>query len=65
MRKTKVRLTAFNNKTNEPREWYFGTRLLLRKIRNVGDEEVVNNYQLGRLNEAKKSGTIDFEKVVE
>lgn len=63
MRTTKVRLTAINN--NEPKEWYFGTCLLLRKIRNVGDVEVVNNYQLGRMNEAKRYGYIDFEKVVD
>lgn len=61
MRTTKVRLTA--NYSEEPAEWYFGTYLLPRKIRKVGDEEVVNNYQLGRLNEAKRNGQIDFEKV--
>lgn len=61
MRTTKVRLTAINN--NEPKEWYFGTYLLLRKIRNVGDVEVVNNYQLGKMNEAKRNGEIDFEKI--
>lgn len=63
MRTTKVRLTAINN--NEPKEWYFGTCLSLRKIRNIGDVEVVNNYQLGRMNEAKRYGYIDFEKVVD
>ena len=61
MRTTKVRLTAINN--NEPKEWYFGSYLLLRKIRNVGDVEVVNSYQLGRMNVAKRTGEIDFEKV--
>ena len=29
----------------------------------VGDEEVVNNYQLGQLNEARRKGTIDFVKI--
>lgn len=60
MRTTKVRLTAIY--CNEPKEWFFGTILLICKIRNVGDVEVVNNYQLGRMNEAKRFGQIDFEK---
>lgn len=63
MRTTKVRLTAIY--CNEPKEWFFGTILLLRKIRNVGDVEVVNNYQLGRMNEAKRFVQIDFEKITD
>lgn len=61
MRTTKVKLTAIYN--NEPKDWFFGKYLLLRKIRNIGDIEVVNNYQLGKMNEAKRNGEIDFEKV--
>ena len=63
MKTTKVRLTAINN--SNPKEWFFGSYLMLRKIRNVGDVEVVNNYQLGKMNEAKRNGSIDFEKVVD
>lgn len=63
MRTTKVRLTALN--CNEPTEWFFGTILRLRKIRKVGDVEVVNNYQLGRMNESKRFGQIDFEKITD
>lgn len=37
--------------------------LLLRTCEKVGDEEVVNNYQLGQLNQAKRIGSIDFEKL--
>lgn len=34
--------------------------LLLRKIRNVGDEEVINNFVLSKCKSAKEQGTFDF-----
>lgn len=66
MRTTKVRLTKFHfedPRTSIPADIYFNMFLHLRKIRKVGDVEVVNNYQLGKMNEAKKRGTIDFAKI--
>ena len=44
---------------------YFNETLFLRTARNVGDEEVVNNYVLGQLNKCKNFGGIDFIKIKE
>lgn len=63
MKTTTIKLTAIYS--DNPIEWYLGTYLHLRKIRKVGDIETVNNYQLGRLNEAKANKQIDFVKVTE
>lgn len=64
MKKTKVMLTEFNEEhTGVPAQIYFEKFLLLRKIRKVGDTEVVNNYQLGLLNQAKKRNCINFIKL--
>ena len=67
MAKTKIKLT----KVDEIRigwhgamlERYMNETLALRSARKVGDEEVVNNYQLGQLNRAKSYGGIDFVKI--
>lgn len=63
MKTTTIKLTAIYS--DNPIEWHLGTYLHLRKIRKVGDIETVNNYQLGRLNEAKANKQIDFVKVTE
>ena len=63
MKTTTIKSTAIYS--DNPIEWYLGTYLHLRKIRKVGDIETVNNYQLGRLNEAKANKQIDFVKVTE
>lgn len=59
--KTKIQITYIA----EGRESaaYFDKVLLLRSARAVGDTEVVNNTQLGRLNQAKADGSIDFVKI--
>lgn len=44
-------------------ERYMNETLMLRTARKVGDEETVNNYQLGQLNRHKETGEINFEKV--
>ena len=49
--------------TDVPVKMYLQQFLLLRTSEKVGDEEVVNNYQLGQLNEARRKGTIDFVKI--
>lgn len=67
MAKTKIQLT----KVDENRigwhgamlDRYMNETLFLRTARKVGDEEVVNNFQLGQLNRAKAYGGIDFVKV--
>ena len=61
MRTTKIRITEI--KCNMPAKFYLQQMLLLRRCEKVGDEEVVNNYQLGQLNRAKEYGTIDFIKL--
>ena len=44
-------------------EIYCDKILWLRKARNVGDIETVNNTQLGKLNEAVKTGTFEYIKL--
>lgn len=61
MRKTRIRITKI--RTDIPVKMYLQQFLLLRTCEKVGDEEVVNNYQLGQLNQAKRIGSIDFEKL--
>ena len=62
MKKTKVMLTEFNEEhTGVPAQIYFEKFLLLRKIRKVGDTEVVNNTVLGKLKEAQNQGHLSFE----
>ena len=61
MATTRIKITAINCDT--PAKIYLQKFLLLRTCEKVGDEEVVNNYQLGKLNEAKSYGAIDFVKL--
>ena len=61
MRKTRIRITKI--RTDIPVKMYLQQFLLLRTCEKVGDEEVVNNYQLGQLNQANRIGSIDFEKL--
>ena len=61
MRTTRIRIKAIHS--DIPAKMYLQKFLLLRTCEKVGDEEVVNNYQLGQLNEAKRNGQIDFVKV--
>ena len=61
MRKTRIRITKIN--TDIPAKMYLQQFLLLKTCEKVGDEEVVNNYQLGQLNEAKRKGSVDFMKI--
>lgn len=61
MRTTRIKITAIHS--DIPTKMYLQNFLLLRTCENVGDEEVVNNYQLGLLNESKRNGQIDFIKI--
>ena len=61
MRTTRIRITAIES--DIPAKMYLQYFLRLRKCEKVGDEETVNNYQLGLLNESKRNGQIDFIKV--
>lgn len=67
MRTTKIRLTAINEERIGLRGAYldifFKNAVRLRKARNVGDEEVVNNFVLGTLNFCKEMGMLDFERI--
>ena len=63
MRTTRIKITAIHS--NIPAKMYLQKFLLLRTCEKVGDEEVVNNYQLGQLNRAKENGQIDFVKIQE
>lgn len=67
MAKTKIRITQVNaNRIGWHGlllERYMNESLCLRTARKAGDEEVVNNFQLGQLNRAKSSGEIDFIKL--
>lgn len=58
---TKIQITAINS--DIPNEIFMDKFLLLRTARKIGDVEIINNTQLGRLNDAKKQGTIDFIKI--
>lgn len=61
---TRVRITAINvSWQGKMLDRYMDQTLLLRTARRVGDEENVNNCVLGRLNDRKRHGEIDFEKV--
>ena len=61
MKKTTIQITAIYS--DVPQKIYLQYFLRLRKCEKVGDSEVVNNYQLGLLNESKRNGQIDFVKV--
>ena len=61
MATTRIKITAIHS--DIPTKIYLQQFLLLRTCEKVGDEEVVNNYQLGKLNEAKSYGQIDFVKL--
>lgn len=67
MAKTKIKLTEINTQkigwTGSMLERWFNEVLLLRHARNVGDEEVVNNYVLGQLNKYKEYNMINFVKI--
>lgn len=62
--KTKIKLTKINEDRigwhGKMLDRYFNETLFLRKARNIGDEEIVNNYVLGQLNKCKEFGGIDF-----
>ena len=62
--KTRIRLTAIKvDWKGQMLERYLDQTCFLRTARKVGDEEVVNNFVLGRLNDQKSKVCIDFEKV--
>ena len=67
MAKTKIKLTEINIQKigwkGSMLERWFDEVLLLRYARNVGDEEVVNNYVLGQLNKYKEYNMINFVKI--
>jgi hypothetical protein len=54
----KIRITKMEYKRNC--ENFCNTVLMLRKSRNIGDEETVNHYVLSRLN-SQKGDKFDFE----
>jgi len=61
-RTTKIQITRIGN-TGVPVKMYLQQFLYLRTCEKVGDVEVVNNFQLGQLNQAKERGCIDFVKL--
>lgn len=62
--KRRIRLTGiFTDWQDGNRESWFKECLFLRHARNVGDEEVVNNFVLGRLRYAQETGQITFEEL--
>lgn len=61
MRTTKIQITAIYSSI--PAKIYLQQFLLLRYCEKVGDSEAVNNYQLGKLNEAKRMNQIEFIKL--
>ena len=61
MATTRIKITAIHS--DIPAKMYLQKLLLLRTCEKVGDEEVVNNYQLGQLNRAKEYGQMDFIKI--
>ena len=67
MAKTKIKLIEINPKKigweGPMLDRWFNEILLLRHARNVGDEEVVNNYVLGQLNKYKEYNMINFIKI--
>ena len=64
MAKTRIRLTAINtNWKGAMRERFMNETLMLRSAREIGDEEIVNNYVLGQLNRHQETGEIQFIKV--
>ena len=67
MNKQRIRITAINENVigwhGEMLERYMAETLSLRTARKVGDEEIVNHYQLGQLKKAKEYGGIDYIKL--
>ena len=67
MAKTKIKLIEINTQKigweGSMLERWFNEVLLLRHARNVGDEEIVNNYVLGQLNKYKEYNMINFVKI--
>lgn len=58
--KTKIKIVEIENHGRFHDMWCDRT-LWLRKARQVGDEEVVNNTVLGKLKEAQNQGHLQFE----
>lgn len=56
-----IRIDKFYfEKTQIPKNILIDKFLLLRKIKNEGEKEVVNNYQLGKLKKWQEAGVIEF-----
>lgn len=63
MRTTKIKQTAINvDYRGGMLDKYLDETCFLRTARKVGDVEMVNNFQLGRLREQMERGCIKFEK---
>lgn len=58
--KTKIRIVEIENH-GRCHDMWCDRILWLRKARQVGDEEVVNNTVLGKLKEAQNQGHLQFE----
>jgi hypothetical protein len=61
---TTIKLTAIRTDWRGGHyERFMNETLLLRTARKVGDVEAVNNFVLGRLNDYKERGMVDFVKL--
>ena len=64
MNKTKIRITSLKTSwQGRMRERFMNETLFLRTARNVGDEEVVNNFVLGQLRKHQQYGEITFDEI--
>ena len=67
MNKQRIKITAINENVigwhGKMLERYMAETLYLRTARKVGDEETVNQFQLGQLKRAKEYGSIDYIKL--
>lgn len=62
--KTRIRITGIKTHwQGKMRERFVNETLFLRTARNVGDEEVVNNFVLGQLRKHQQSGEISFDEL--
>lgn len=64
MNKTRIRITGIHTSwQGKMRDRFMNETLFLRTARNIGDEEVVNNFVLGQLRNHQQSGEITFEEL--
>lgn len=60
--KVRIKITAIKTDLGKSKEFIFNNVLMLRTARNVGDEETINHYVLGKLRRVAWD-VIEFEQI--